>query len=108
MDRPKLEVADVFRRYGETYRRKHGASMSTAQRRVMTAIEVCRTAALGGHVEQCDECGHQRICYCSCRNRHGPECQSPARAEWIEKRQSDKAFAFQSAQIVSRLAGGVG
>ena len=54
MDRPKLEVADVFRQYGETYREKHGASMSTAQRRVMTAIEVCRTAALGGHLERCD------------------------------------------------------
>ena len=63
MDRPKLEVADVFRRYGEAYREKHGASMSTAQRRVMTAIEVCRTAALGGHLEQCDQCGHERICY---------------------------------------------
>src|SRR3989449_4677735 len=89
MDRPKLEVADVFRRYGEAYRQKHGASMSTGQRRVMTAIEVCRTAALGGHLEQCDECGHQRICYCSCRNRHCPKCQSLARAEWIEKRQSE-------------------
>ena len=59
MDRPKLEVADVFRRYGEAYREKHGASMSTAQRRVMTAIEVCRTAALGGHLERCDQCGHE-------------------------------------------------
>jgi hypothetical protein len=54
MDRPKLEVADIFRRYGEAYRQKHGASLSTAQRRVMTAIEVCRTAALGGHLERCD------------------------------------------------------
>src|SRR6266705_1887605 len=89
MDRPKLEVADVFRRYGEAYREKHGASMSTGQRRVMSAIEVCRTAALGGHLEQCDECGHQRNCYCSCRNRHCPKCQSLARAEWIEKRQSE-------------------
>lgn len=89
MDRPKLEVADVFRRYGEAYRVKHGASMSTAQRRVMTAIEVCRTAALGGHVEQCDECGHQRISYCSCRNRHCPKCQSLARAEWIQRRQAE-------------------
>ncbi len=60
MDRPKLEVADVFRRYGEAYRNKHGASMSTGQRRVMTAIEVCRTAALGGHLERCDQCGHER------------------------------------------------
>jgi hypothetical protein len=54
MDGPKLEVADIFRRYGQAYREKHGASMSTAQRRVMTAIEVCRTAALGGQIEQCD------------------------------------------------------
>jgi hypothetical protein len=89
MERPKLEVADVFRRYGEAYREKHGASMSTAQRRVMTAIEVCRTAALGGHVEECDECGHQRIAYCSCRNRHCPKCQSLARAEWIQNRQAE-------------------
>ena len=89
MDRPKLEVADVFRRYGEAYREKHGASMSTAQRRVMTAVEVCRTAALGGHVEECDACGRQRISYCSCRNRHCPKCQSPARAEWIQRRQAE-------------------
>jgi Putative transposase/Transposase zinc-binding domain len=89
MDRPKLEVADVFRRYGEAYRQKHGSALSTAQRRVMTAIEVCRTAALGGHVEQCDECGHQRICYCSCRNRHCPKCQSLARAEWLRNRQAE-------------------
>jgi transposase len=89
MDRPKLEVADIFRRYGEAYREKHGGSMSTAQRRVMTAIEVCRTAALGRQIEQCDECGHQRICYRSCRNRHCPKCQSLARAEWIEHRQAE-------------------
>jgi Transposase zinc-binding domain len=58
MDRPKLEVADIFRRYGEAYREQHGSSMSSAQRRVMTAIEVCRTAALGGHLERCDCCSH--------------------------------------------------
>jgi len=66
MDRPKLEVADVFRRYGEAYREQHGASMSTGQRRVMAAIEVCRTAALGGHMERCDECGHERNAFNSC------------------------------------------
>jgi hypothetical protein len=60
------EVADVFRRYGHAYREEHGGSLSTAQRRAMTAIEICRTAALGGHVEQCDTCGHQRISYSSC------------------------------------------
>jgi hypothetical protein len=66
MDRPRLEVADVFRCYGTDYRLQHGASMSMAQRRVMTAIEVCRTAVLGGHLEQCDHCGHQRNAYNSC------------------------------------------
>jgi hypothetical protein len=89
MDRPKLEVADVFRHYGEAYRQEHGASMSTAQRRVMTAIEVCRTAALGGHLEQCDHCGHQRNAYNSCSDRHCPKCQSFARAQWLEDRQSE-------------------
>ncbi|MGA7413836.1 MAG: IS91 family transposase [Bryobacteraceae bacterium] len=89
MDRPKLEVADVFRRYGATYRQKHGASMSTEQRRVMSAIELCRTAALGGHLERCDECGHERNCFNSCRDRHCPKCQSLARAQWIEDRQAE-------------------
>ncbi|MDQ3668553.1 MAG: IS91 family transposase [Acidobacteriota bacterium] len=86
MERPKLEVADVFRRYGEAYRQEHDASFSLAHRRVMTALAVCRTAVLGGHVEQCDACGHQRIFYNSCRNRHCPKCQSLARADWIEDR----------------------
>jgi hypothetical protein len=66
VERPKLEVADVFRRYGVAYRDKHGASMSIAQRRVMSAIEVCRTAALGGHLERCDECGYERNAFNSC------------------------------------------
>src|SRR5262249_53408994 len=61
MDHPRLEVADVLRRYGEVYREQHAASLSTAQRRVMSAIELCRTAALGGHLEKCDQCQHQRI-----------------------------------------------
>lgn len=89
MDRPKLEVADVFRRYGEAYREEYGASMSPAQRRVMTAIELCRTAALGGHLERCDECGHERNAYNSCSDRHCPKCQSLARAEWIRGRQAE-------------------
>src|SRR3989442_7940751 len=66
MPRPKPELADVFRRYGEAYRQNFGALLSTAQRRVMTVIELCRTAALGGHVEVCDRCGHQRIWFNSC------------------------------------------
>jgi hypothetical protein len=83
------DVAEVFRRFGDAYRQQHGASLSTAQRRVMTAIVQCRTAALGGHVERCDACGHQRIWYNSCRNRHCPKCQSLARAEWLEDRRSE-------------------
>lgn len=86
MVRPNLEVADIFRRYRESYLQEHGASLSVAQRRVISDIEVCRTAALGGHLEQCDACGHQRICYNSCRNRHCPKCQSLARADWLEDR----------------------
>src|SRR5713101_3221547 len=89
MPRGAAEVADVFRRYGGAYRQQHGAWLSTAQRRVMTAIERCRTAALGGHIEQCDTCGHQRIAYNSCRNRHCPKCQSLAKARWLEARLAD-------------------
>src|ERR1700724_4227702 len=89
MDRPRFEVADVFRCYGTDYRQEHGASMSMAQHRVMSAIERCRTAALGGHLEQCDQCGHERNAYNSCANRHCPKCQSLARAKWLEKRQAE-------------------
>src|SRR5215468_8585136 len=72
MARSGPEVADVFRRYGAAYRDTHGASLCTAQRRVMSAIELCRTAALGGHVERCDHCDHRRVFYNSCRDRHCP------------------------------------
>jgi hypothetical protein len=89
MARTGPEVADIFRRYGAAYRESHGASLCTAQRRVMSAIELCRTAALGGHVERCDHCDHQRICYNSCRDRHCPKCQSLARAKWLEDRRSE-------------------
>lgn len=89
MPRPRLEVADIFRRYGPAFRARLGAVVSTAQQRVMTAIERCRTAALGGHVEQCDTCGQRRIAYNSCRNRHCPKCQSLARATWIAQRTAE-------------------
>jgi hypothetical protein len=82
-------VADVFRRFGPTYRQEHADSLCRGQLRAMSAIELCRTAALGGHVEQCDACGHQRITYNSCRNRHCPKCQSLARAQWLEERQAE-------------------
>jgi hypothetical protein len=87
MDRPPLEVADVFRCHGDRYREHERPS--TDQRRVMTSIAECRTAALGGHVDQCEQCGHRRVWYNSCRNRHCPKCQSLARATWIEHRQAD-------------------
>ena len=89
MSRAALTVAEIFRRYGDAFRTEVGAALSTAQRRVMTAIEQCRTAALGGHVEQCDHCGHRRVWYNSCRNRHCPTCQSLARAAWLERRRED-------------------
>jgi hypothetical protein len=89
VERPQLEVADVFRRYGSAYRQQQAGSLSRGQRRVMSAIELCRTAALGGHLEQCDSCGHQRPAYHSCRNRHCPKCQSLARAQWLRDRQAE-------------------
>jgi hypothetical protein len=82
-------VAEVFRRYGEAYRQAHGAALSPAPRRVLSALACCRTAALGGHLEQCDHCGHQRNAYNSCGDRHCPKCQSLARAQWIEARQAE-------------------
>jgi hypothetical protein len=87
--RPALEVADIFRCCGPQYRQTHADALSRAQRRAMSAIELCRTAALGGHVEQCDACGHQRITYNSCRHRACPKCQSLARAHWLERRRAE-------------------
>jgi hypothetical protein len=84
-----LELAGIFRRYGTAYRQAHAESLSRGQLRAMSAIELCRTAALGGHVEQCDACGHLRIAYDSCRNRNCPKCQSLARAKWLEERQAE-------------------
>jgi hypothetical protein len=84
-----LEVADIFRHFGPAFRDRHGVSLSSAQRRAMTAIETCRTAALGGHVEQCSDCGHQRIAFNSCRNRNCPKCQGLARVQWLQDRQAE-------------------
>ena len=82
-------MADVFRRHGEAYRRAHAGHLGRIERRVMSAIELCRTAALGGHTEACAECGLVRCAYNSCRNRHCPKCQGPARAEWLAARQAE-------------------
>jgi hypothetical protein len=87
--RPALEVADIFRRHGEAFRRSHDGHLGRIERRIMAAIEVCRTPALGGHVEQCDDCGLVRCAYNSCRNRHCPKCQGLARAEWLEARRAE-------------------
>ncbi len=87
MPRPTLEVADVFRQHGADYREAH--PLAREHLRVMRAIEICRTAALGGHVEECDHCQHLRVWYNSCRNRHCPKCQSLARAKWLEDRKAE-------------------
>lgn len=87
--RGAIEVADVFRRHGDAYRKINGAHMGRAERRVMGAVTACRTAALGGHVEQCADCGAIRVAYNSCRNRHCPKCQNLTRAEWLDARRAD-------------------
>ncbi|HTY93179.1 MAG TPA: IS91 family transposase [Steroidobacteraceae bacterium] len=85
--KPALEVADIFRHHGAAFRAT--TALSSSQRRVMAAIEACRTPALGGHVEQCTDCGEVRIAYNSCRNRHCPKCQGLARAQWLADRQAE-------------------
>jgi Transposase zinc-binding domain len=82
-------VADVFRHFGPAFLYRHGASLSSERRRAISAIESCRTAALGGHVEQRGECGNQRVWYSSCRNKSCPKCQALARAQWLEDRQAE-------------------
>ncbi|WP_316978311.1 IS91 family transposase [Shumkonia mesophila] len=84
-----LEVADIFRRHGDAYRQARAGHLGRVERRIMSAVELCRTAALGGHTEQCSECGLVRIAYNSCRNRHCPKCQGTARAEWLADRQAE-------------------
>src|SRR5262250_2328728 len=84
-----VELADIFRRHGEAYRQAHGGHLGRTERRIMGAIEACRTAALGGHVERCADCGLIRIAYNSCRNRHCAKCQGLARAEWLAERQAE-------------------
>jgi hypothetical protein len=87
--RTSLEVADVFRRHGAAYRLAHKGHVGRTEAKVMGAIEACRTAALGGHIEHCADCGFSRQAYNSCRNRHCPKCQGLARAEWLADRQAD-------------------
>ena len=89
MSRPTLEVADIFRAAGPAYRRAYAGHLSFGQLRVMSAIEACRTAALGGHVDACQKCGHTHIAYNSCRNRHCPKCQSAAAYAWLDARRAE-------------------
>ena len=84
-----LEVADIFRMFGPDYRERHGSEMPVRHMRVMRAVEICRTAELGGHIDQCDHCGQRRISYNSCRNRHCPKCQSLEKERWLEARKKD-------------------
>jgi len=83
----RVEIADIFRIYGDDYIRDHNPQYS--HRKVMRAIKNCRTSALGGHIEKCDHCGFERISYNSCRNRHCPKCQAMAKANWLEKRKAE-------------------
>jgi hypothetical protein len=87
-DRPALEVADVIRAHGAAFLARHGAGLTAAQHRALTDLARCRTAALGGHVERCADCGAERIAYNSCRNRHCPKCQASQRARWLEREAS--------------------
>jgi len=89
LSRPAIELADIFRRYGPAWRIANAGHVSLAQLKVMSAIESCRTAALGGHVERCEDCSHVRIAYNSCRNRHCPKCQAMAAKEWLADREAE-------------------
>ena len=89
MGRQTLEVADIFRDHGPAWRRANAGHVSFDQMKVMSAIERCRTAALGGHVAACEKCDHSHIAYNSCRNRHCPKCQGAAARDWLADRQAE-------------------
>src|SRR6195256_419429 len=89
MARPALEVADIFRNHGAAWRKANAGHVSLGQLKVMSAIESCRTVALGGHVLRCEDCSHTQIAYNSCRNRHCPKCQGAAAKEWLAMRQAE-------------------
>src|SRR5437899_9302772 len=89
MTRPVLEVADIFRGHGPAWRQANAGHVSLGQLKVMSAIERCRTAALGGHVARCEDCSYTTIAYNSCRNRHCPKCQGAAARQWLAERQAE-------------------
>jgi len=107
----RLEVADVFRTYGEAFMARWGHVLSREQRKALKDIPTCRTAAQGGHVDRCDQCGHCAISYNSCRNRSCPKCQAAARAEWLAEREAELLpveqyfhVVFTMPQQIARLA----
>jgi hypothetical protein len=83
--RPAVEVADVIREHGEAFLATHGDRLSAVQHKALRDLAACRTAVLGGHIQRCRDCGHQRPAYNSCRNRHCPKCQAASRAQWLDQ-----------------------
>jgi Putative transposase/Transposase zinc-binding domain len=110
MKAPALELGDIFRLHGPAYLTTFGDSLSHEQRQALRAVAVCRTATLGGHVEECDRCGYRKISYCSCRNRHCPKCHGQARARWLAQRAAELLpveyfhVVFTLPQLVAPLA----
>ena len=100
--RPAVEVAEVIREHGKEFLAKYGAPLTVAQRKALRDLAACRTAALGGHVERCADCGHERIAYNSCRNRHCPKCQALARARWLD-RQAEHLLPVEYHHVVFTL-----
>src|SRR5262245_18734753 len=100
--RPALEVADVMRQYGAAFLDRYGSGLSFSQRKALGDLAACRTAALGGHVEHCLDCGQDRIAYTSSRNRHCPKCQALARAQWLDQ-QAQHLLPVESYHVVFTL-----
>ena len=106
-ERPAVEVAAVIREHGKEFLAKYGALLTVAQRKALRDLAACRTAALGGHVEQCLDCGHERIAYHSCRNRHCPKCQALARARWLDQ-QAEHLLPVEYHHVVFTLPAALG
>jgi hypothetical protein len=112
--RPRLELADIFRAHGPAWRQANAGHASLTQLKVMSAIEACRTEALGGHVAGCARCGHQHVAYNSCKNRHCPKCQGPAARDWMAARAQglahlridDEAAAKEALDAIREARGG--
>ena len=104
MSRPAVEVADILRAQGSRFLDRYESSFAYQQLKSFRAIQNCRTAALGGHLDSCPQCGHQAISYNSCRNRHCPKCQTQARERWVAKREQE-LLATSYFRLYSRICG---